>query len=138
MGYTHTWTYKKSNNDAKQFAKAVKEIKKLLAAQEVKNISLCGRADCEVPILEDYMVFLNGAGDGGYNDFCVCADEHGWDFCKTARKPYDLVVMLCLIAFANNLKDFTISSDGDFDKEWLPARKLYEAQITKIKQKVFA
>lgn len=128
MGYTHSWTYNKSNNDEEQFAKAVKEIKKLLAAQELKNIPLCG-ADNAVPILEDDEVFLNGVGDEGHEDFYINVNKHERSFCKTARKPYDLAVMLCLIAFANNLKDFTFRSNGDYDEEWLPAREIYEREI---------
>ena len=139
MGYTHYWTYNKSNNDAEQFAKAVEEIKKLLAAPHylLKNISLCGVADNAVPILEDGVVFLNGVGNESHEDFYINVNEHEVGFCKTARKPYDLVVMLCLIAFANNLKRFTFSSNGDFNKEWLPARKLYEKEIRKIRKSVF-
>ena len=134
MGYTHYWTYNKSDSDSKQFAKAVQEIKKLLATEEVKSISLCGEADDKEPILQEDKVFLNGVGVFGLEDFCVVLDEPGWDFCKTDRKPYGLVVMLCLIAFANNLNDFTFKSNGD---EWLPARKLYEAQINCIKPGIF-
>lgn len=134
--YTHYWTYNKSYNDEKQFAKAVEEIKRLLAAKELKDIPLCGRADDEAAILQEDQVFLNGVGDDGHEDFCVYVDEPKWDFCKTARKPYDLVVMLCLIAFANNLSSFTFRSDGCV-WEWLPAIKLYEAQISSIKPEIF-
>lgn len=44
--------------------------------------------------------------------------------------------MICLIAFANNLNNFSFTSDGDFDKEWLPDLALYEREIGSIKEDI--
>lgn len=47
-------------------------------------------------------------------------------FCKTARKPYDLLVCLSLMVAKHHLgADFKISSDGGY-AEWKPAIELYE------------
>lgn len=46
-----------------------------------------------------------------------------WDFCKTARKPYDLLVCACLIA-ATDYLGYDVSSDGRF-KNWKPAIDFY-------------
>jgi len=44
-----------------------------------------------------------------------------FEFCKTARKPYDLMVCICLILLKWYFKDkVSISSDGDM-KDWQPA-----------------
>lgn len=42
------------------------------------------------------------------------------EFCKTARKPYDLMVCAVLILAKFYLKDIRVSSDGDED-DWKPA-----------------
>ena len=56
----------------------------------------------------------------------------GFSFCKTARKPYDVVVCATLIAIKHHLGDYvSVSSDGDFDNvnEWGPA---YESVLQGI------
>jgi hypothetical protein len=49
--------------------------------------------------------------------------------------------MLCLIAFANNLKDFTFWRafwcEEDSKAEWIPAIELYEKEIGTIKPNMF-
>ena len=47
--------------------------------------------------------------------------EREYNFCKTARKPYDLMVCTCLILLKWYFKDLvSISSDGGM-KDWQPA-----------------
>jgi len=46
--------------------------------------------------------------------------------CKTDRKPYDLAVCLLLLRLTAIAPDaIKISSDGYWDKDWVPARKAY-------------
>ena len=45
-------------------------------------------------------------------------------FCKTARKPYDLAVCLCLLTIKFHLKGTEISSDGE--REWIPIFDTYK------------
>lgn len=58
-------------------------------------------------------------------------DEDGEDlygFCKTARKPYDILVCMSLLALEESFNDpkvFSFSSDGD-DTDWYRARDLYK------------
>jgi hypothetical protein len=56
-------------------------------------------------------------------------------FCKTARKPYDFVVCICLLSLANNLEGFEISSDGDLE-EWQPAIDFYKKIFGKLNDNV--
>ena len=50
----------------------------------------------------------------------------GRDFCKTAQKPYDVVVCAALLAIKHHQRDnVEICSDGEFDDEWQPAYQLY-------------
>jgi hypothetical protein len=46
-------------------------------------------------------------------------DRYVWAFCKTARKPYDLVVGAILLRCAQLAPDaFVIGSDGEWNSEW--------------------
>jgi len=41
-------------------------------------------------------------------------------FCKTARKPYDLMVTACLVLYKHHFPEVQISSDGNFE-DWSAA-----------------
>jgi hypothetical protein len=58
-------------------------------------------------------------------------NDADFEFCKTARKPYDFVVCCVLISLVNRMRGFTMSSDGDID-DWEPAIEFYEKMIGKI------
>ena len=54
------------------------------------------------------------------------SDSMQFDCCKTARKPYDLAVMLVLMLYKYYFKDdVRVSSDGDWDGEWKIAQKYF-------------
>jgi hypothetical protein len=63
-----------------------------------------------------------------FNGISGRANEAGlwFDFCKTARKPYDLPVCACLIVLQHYFGDqFRVSSDGGIDTQsWPSAREL--------------
>lgn len=71
--------------------------------------------------------------DAGHETFHLCrtwkpafaGETTGFGCCKTARKPYDIVVCAVLILAHYHL-GLTVSSDGEWDgeTEWKPARKL--------------
>lgn len=73
-------------------------------------------------------VWFNGTSKDGsdHETFAIFEDESEWSFCKTARKPYDLLVCACLIA-ARLILDYKISSDGR-EPEWIEAFEYY-AQV---------
>ena len=55
--------------------------------------------------------------------------EECFTFCKTARKPYDIVVCCCLVIVKKHLGDLiTISSDGD-EVEWNSSFKLCQKHL---------
>lgn len=48
-------------------------------------------------------------------------------FCKTNRKPYDILVCFSLLAFKHSFNDYKVfhfSSNGN-DEEWKPAKELF-------------
>lgn len=61
-----------------------------------------------------------------YNDYTERDAKYGlaFDCCKTAYRPYDLVVTAVLIALKHNFgNDVIISTDGE-EKDWLDARMM--------------
>lgn len=71
--------------------------------------------DNSPPIVSSKMIRFNGIGENGHETFWW-ENKAGFNFCKTARKPYDLYVcaILLILRFYINLP---ISSDGD--EEWI-------------------
>lgn len=62
-----------------------------------------------VPVFNTDLVCFNGVGDLAHETFVIKTGTD--DFCKTARKPYDLLVVACLIA-AHKILNYNFSSDG--------------------------
>lgn len=59
-------------------------------------------------------IWLNGddKDDQGHETFGIKVDDSEFNFCKTARKPYDVVVVAICI-YLKSLGIFDWSSDGD-------------------------
>lgn len=53
------------------------------------------------------------------------ADELHFDFTKTNRKPYDIMVQVSMLRLLHHFPESKISSDGD-SEEWENGFKLYE------------
>lgn len=144
MGYTHYWDYKPQPGDTLKFKDVLREVlilkKKMPENSETAGgnyseypITLRNGAGKGLPTINETEICFNGDGNKGLDHetfiFEFKEEERG-DFCKTARKPYDMFVCLCLIALANNLSGFSFSSDGG-QEDWQPAFELYEKHIGK-------
>jgi len=98
---------------------------------------------------ENHTIFLNGIGELNHETFAVTKKAEEFDFCKTARKPYDIVVCKLLFILSQS-PGFSFSSDGLWredgvlvlDGKWLEAsewmntqsfngKEILEAQIPK-------
>jgi len=89
------------------------------------------------PEVSPDMIRFNGWKDDGHETFLVTREmpeipdwssdkSASFDFCKTARKPYDLAVCLVLLSMKRHAPESVqISSDGEWDVEWLEARHVY-------------
>lgn len=114
MGYTHRFQFKCKNINKEKFAEGVKLFKKCIKDLP-KDLLHDGWGEGE-PIITDTEVVFNGDASKGldHEGFALTADNSiEWDFCKTARKPYDIAVCLCLLAFKKVFGDeFSYSSDG--------------------------
>ena len=61
-------------------------------------------------------ILINGVGDSGYETFYLPQDIPEFDFCKTAQKPYDIVVV-AILTLAHHLLGVNVSSDG-YKSDW--------------------
>lgn len=155
MGYTHYYTQDRtySQEEWDGFIKDVKHLFKNLPERVLDGepIFIAGCSRYKNAVVNKHRVWFNGANgnprrkiDGNWED-CPATDQGhetfvlervqpkpaytgarpGTYFCKTARKPYDLVVCAVLILAHVHL-GLQVSSDGDWSEqhEWVPARVL--------------
>lgn len=90
------------------------------------------------PEVSPEIIRFNGWKDEGHETFMVTRekpdngpswdkDDRSFDFCKTARKPYDIAVCLVLLVMKRHApKSISVSSDGEWDEEWTEARKVFK------------
>jgi hypothetical protein len=115
------------------FNRASKQIKKFadfITTNKSEVYKICGGLGEGKPIFNESEVWFNGdrAQNLDHETFNIhwrCSET---SFCKTARKPYDLLVCFALLTFAEILSEaFTFSSDGTVaDDEWQKGVEYYE------------
>lgn len=110
MGYTHYFGIEKhTKEDAKGWEKALPIIRDIIS-----NHNNLLQYECDVPKeprVDSEMIRFNGIDNDGHETFIVRNSEHS-EFCKTARKPYDLPVCKILLVLKAYLPNFTLGSDG--------------------------
>lgn len=142
MGYTHYWKDVKIDNlnnvneKFKLFKRLIKKkykhvytagnkyLTKYLIIQREYNI------DLPIELNQEYCIF-NGKRDLGHETFYI--SETDFNFCKTARKPYDFFVTAYLMLLADD-DSFTgkISTDGDMeDWKWCYDRLIHYGLVSK-------
>jgi hypothetical protein len=154
MGYTH-YIYRKTDFTVKQWEKICLETLDIIVKHcDRKKIVLAREYDAPVEaqpslwggskmlptppeVTPDHIRF-NGWKDEGHETFIITRErpdnppydsgaKEFFDFCKTARKPYDLAVCLVMLSMKRHApKSVRIASDGDWDMEWVEARKVYK------------
>ncbi len=126
MGYTHYWTFKKDNSKhteekyqlaLRQCQRIIRRWNKEVKAIDEKNPHRLSGYSAHTEIAQYKGIKFNGTQENGHEDF-VLRETYGengpFNFCKTARKPYDAVVVACLVTLNHYLKDNVIvTSDGD-------------------------
>jgi len=152
MGYTHFWTYQPNKiEDTEELRKrflVVRNIVKVARGIISRNPFIHkGQAGgyyddvpCKIkgglgkgtPMINESQIWFNGDEKNGmdHETFGIKWYPDGGiakDFCKTARKPYDLLVCVTLLAMQESFKGtgaFTFSSDGD-NSDWETAKDLF-------------
>jgi hypothetical protein len=107
MGYTHYWN---GNITPTEFNQLLPIAKAIIKESDVPV--QYGRDHTSPPRLSNDTIRLNGVGEDGHETFMIVADEQR-EFCKTAEKPYDEIVVAILIAASEIAKDFEWRSDGN-------------------------
>lgn len=128
MGYTHYWSFKSSHGNTdkveKQYQLAIKQCNKIIKGynrqfEKGDDKRLSGYS---AHASKYSGIHFNGVKDNGHEDFCLRAHYNQNDprnFCKTARKPYDEVVVACLVILKHYLKDYIeVGSDGESVDFW--------------------
>ena len=140
MGYTH-YFYRKEKLDASQFKAFTEDVRKILANTDVPLSRYDGNDGS--PEITDHSIVFNGVGADSHETFLINREfdepfrqpnEKGFlfAFCKTARKPYDEVVVACLIAAKYHFgDDIDVSSDGNA-AEWEEGAALYKKATGRI------
>jgi hypothetical protein len=132
MGYTHYWTHPDNPAYRQAWPQLVQDAARIITAVTNAGITLAGPAGSGLPRADRRGVCLNGSVVLGqaYEAFIIwppadtsrsedASRRWKWDFCKTARQPYDLAVCAILLRFHLILPGgFLISSDGSWDAEW--------------------
>ncbi len=129
MGYTHYWYLNKQSEEGSRFNQTIVDMGKIVA----EKWSLLAGWDGEGgPEVGRNRVRYNGIEDDSHETFAFqrfgsegqsfshSPEDQGKDFscCKTAQKPYDVVVVACLAVAAQVIGDgIEVSSDGD-PEEW--------------------
>lgn len=125
MGYTHYWSH--GDLTPQQMGDIAASIRQIISEADGKPTStaggyhtepvkICGGRGSGKPELSKTNISLNGNGpDLDHETFHISPSGES-DFCKTARKPYDVVVAACLTFLATDY-GFRVSSDGDHE-DW--------------------
>lgn len=125
MGYSHRWTIQKEITPA-QFKKWSDGVRIIVDTAVEAGIKLGNGLGEDAPEIAENLVAFNGVGNDGHETFGIALGDQGFDFCKTAAKPYDAVVTACLIhAKVIFGKKIAVSSDGSWD-DWQMGQVLYE------------
>lgn len=152
MGYTHYWGQKRDFTQD-EMLKIGEDVRTIIATASGRafpgrdsdtptgSLVIAGGAGerGSLPQIDDKTISFNGLGpDLDHETFMfdakrsmpydnAPADRLGWAFCKTARKPYDVVVTAVLTYLAADW-GFEVSSDGDVP-DWDLGVKLAEEAL---------
>lgn len=132
MGYTH-YFYTKPELDKKQFKAFAKDVKALIAKANVPLAFEHNETD-KSPEITDEVVRFNGHGEDGHETFMLTREtpvasymenkKEAFEFCKTARKPYDKYVTACLLLAKKHFgNDIRLSSDGEVE-DWVEGQEI--------------
>ena len=104
MGYTHYWKQKSMLEVSPKQRELIDEVLKEHA--DILDIETNTNRE----------LVLNGIGADSHETFVIeFGKKTEFEFCKTARKPYDIPVCKILLVLRYS-KGFELSSDGDIDE----------------------
>ena len=113
MGYTHYWSNKEVINSEK-WRNICAFAHKTISESGIPLLFESDEPGTKPDINEAYIRF-NGVDDDGHETFLLKREITDFDFCKTARKPYDQVVGLILNYTMSIVPSFSTSNDDDLN-----------------------
>lgn len=127
MGYTHYFEQKR-DCPAKAWELISSDFGKILGDRDARGL-IQREYDNPAPPEVGPRIRFNGIGEAGHETMLVSRKkpkDESFQFCKTAYKPYDAVVVALLLVMFHHTKSdvWDIGSDGDWD-EWVNGRELY-------------
>jgi hypothetical protein len=129
MGYIHTWRYQPhSPAYAAAWPGIVEDSNRIIAALSGR-IAISGPHASGVPLLSarDGIAYNGGPGQEAQAFLLAVpgTTQRQWWYCKTDGLPYDLAVTATLLCCHLRLPaEFLIASDGDWNTDWKPPRRL--------------
>jgi len=126
-GYTHYYTWHETPDPA-ALKSCIREMRQIIDART--NI-LAGPDGTGAVVISDANLVLNGIGDDAHEPF-VFPNKLGFNFCKTAVKPYDEVVTACLLVARDHFPSsvLSIDSDGSWSEgDWRAGAELYASVL---------
>jgi len=124
MGYTHYWNHNGFNKE--DWAIAQDGARRIIEASEVPV--QFEYDDDALPDISDDVIRFNGIDDDGHETFYMPRTDISFAFCKTARKPYDEIVVAILGMLADINSVFEWSSDGS-SQDHADGKALYNEAI---------
>jgi hypothetical protein len=157
MGYTNYY-YVPVKMDKKKFKTLSEELQTAAgllpgntssASNPGQYAVLCGGCGTGEPEFTKDTICFNGDESKGldHETFRIDRDNsqraitHGskngivFDFCKTARKPYDLMVQISMLRLKHHFPESNISSDGD-PSDWKNGKALYKKIFGEVAPKL--
>jgi len=110
MGYTHYYKNKPAFTDV-QWAALTEDVKKLIRDSNVPLGDSGGEIGSK-PVFNSRHIMFNGIGADSHETAAVYKSASEFEFCKTARKPYDSVVVEFFKLIRKYAPSTVLSSDG--------------------------
>lgn len=139
MGYTHYWRSTRTLT-TDEMGDIAGMARRIIAEAEGKPgehnyddsparpLVICGGNGTGKPELTKERIVLNGQGpDLDHETFAISREVTDFEFCKTAQKPYDVVVTAILTVLATSY-GFKVSSDGEIE-DWQRGIDLAERAV---------
>lgn len=139
MGYTHYWETPQHGFSEREWEYIANIAAAAIEDAKRGDIAVAYEFDepHRAPVIGSSTIHFNGIGEEGHETFYIAREGQKWEFCKTARKPYDVVVCAVLLALRDMGAD--VSSDGDIDggedhDGWANGHALYKRAQELVQQ----
>ena len=121
MGYTHYWGITETPIPAGALEKTVADAKRIVEAAKIPLVGTMGDPTTSAVLDPNDCIAFNGVAGDSHESFMFEPHNEDWACCKTAHKPYDVVVTSILARaqfhYGAALK---VTTDGDIG-EWSAA-----------------